>query len=128
MARVLVYTVATGRIEHIVTCPADMVDAQAGHGQAAVETLSGDGGTLWYFVDGALTLRPALAFDRYVIAADDTDTATLELPGSFTALIDGAPFELEDVLEITSDMPARYRVVIDDNFPYLDLDVEIVAE
>ena len=40
--------------------------------------------------------------------------------------IDGTEYEVEDVLEIASDMPATYRVELD-HFPYLPLEVEIVA-
>jgi hypothetical protein len=63
-----------------------------------------------------------------MIAADGGDTATLEVGGAFTAIVDGVSYEVEDRLEITSDMPARYRVLVEDRFPFLDLDVEIVAE
>ena len=49
--------------------------------------------------------------------ADGADRATLLLPGPFVALIDGVAHELEDVLEIASDMPATYRVEVG-HFPY----------
>ena len=108
-------------------CPESMASAQAGPGKAALITDAGDGGALWYAPGGVLTLRPSLAFDQYVIAADGEDAARLELPGPFTVRIDGTDYEVEDTVEITSDMPATYRVEID-HFPYLPLDVEILAE
>jgi hypothetical protein len=130
MARVraIIYDTATGEIAFVVnSCPEELLDEQLGPGQAWRIADTADG-RLWYAPGGVPTLRPELSFDKYVIAADDEDTATLELPGPFTALIDGVAYEAEDALEITSDMPARYRVVIENHFPYLDLDVEILAE
>jgi hypothetical protein len=126
--RALVYDIATGRIDFVVTCPEEAVEAQARPGQATRISDLGDGGRLWYCPNGVPTLRPTLGFDKYVIAADGEDAATLEMPGPFTVRIDGVVYAAEDILEITSDMAGRYRVVIEDYFPWLDLDVEIVAE
>jgi hypothetical protein len=61
------------------------------------------------------------------IAADGIDVAVLEIPGPFTATVDGVAHAVTDRLEIASDMPATYRVEVE-NFPWLPLDVEIVAE
>ena len=80
----------------------------------------------FYCPGGVLTARPTLAFDKTAIAADGIDVATLAIDGAFTVTIDGTEYEVEDVLEIASDMPATYRVEVD-HFPYLPLDVEIVA-
>ena len=125
--RALVYDAATGRIEFIVTCATlATAELQAGDGQGVLVTDDGDGGELFYCPGGVLTARPTLAFDKTAIAADGSDVATLAIDGPFTVTIDGVEYEVEDVLEIASDMPATYRVEID-HFPYLPLDVEIVA-
>jgi hypothetical protein len=74
-----------------------------------------------------LTPRPVASFDKLTIAADGIDVAVLELPGPFTATVDGVAHAVTDRLEIASDMPATYRVEVD-RFPWLPLDVEITAE
>ena len=74
-----------------------------------------------------LTPRPVAGFDKTTIAADGVDVAVLEMPGPFTATVDGVAHAVTDRLEIASDMPATYRVEVD-HFPYLALDVEIVAQ
>jgi hypothetical protein len=89
-------------------------------------TDAGDGGTLCYCPEGVLTERPAVAFDKTTIAADCVDTATLAIPGRFTVTVDGVEHAVEDVVEIASAMPATYRVTVD-HFPWLPIDVEIVA-
>ena len=63
---------------------------------------------------------------RLAIAADGEDTATLlpRRPAS-SRMIDGVAYEVEDALEIASDMPATYRVEID-HFPYRAFVAEIV--
>jgi hypothetical protein len=125
--RALVYDEGTGRIEFIVTCATHATaELQAGGGKGVLVTGDGDGGTLFYCPGGVLTPRPTLAFGRTTIAADGVDVATLAIPGAFTVTIDGAEYEIEDVLEIASAMPATYRVEVD-HFPYLPLDAEIVA-
>ncbi len=129
--RALVYALGSGCILHEVTnLPLDRVDAQAGPGQGVLvtdATPGGDGSDRWYVVGGSLVPRPVLAFDKVMIAADGADTATLDIGGPFTARVDGALVDVEDRLEIASDMPGRYRVQVEEAFPYRDLDVEIVA-
>jgi hypothetical protein len=130
--RALVYALGSGRILHEVTNVAlDLVDAQAGAGQGALVTDvgvgGGDGSDRWYVVGGSLVPRLVLAFDKVIIAADGADTATLDIGGPFTARIDGAVVDVADRLEIVSDMPGRYRVQVEEAFPFRDLDVEIVA-
>ena len=90
-------------------------------------TDAGDGGRSWYAPGGVLTPRPVASFDKLTIAADGIDVAVLELPGPFTATVDGVDHAVSDRLEIASHMPATYRVEVD-RFPWLPLDVEIVAE
>ena len=125
--RALVYDLATGEIVNVLrNVPEDMVAAQAGDGQGVLQTDGGDGGRTWYAPEGVLTPRPVGAFSKTTIAADGTDVAVLEIPGSFTVTVDGVGHEVEDTLEIASGMPATYRVEID-QFPYLAVDVEITA-
>jgi hypothetical protein len=125
--RVLVYDLATGAILSVLTgVPEDMVAVQAQAGQGVLVTDAGDGGRSWYAPGGVLTPRPAAGFDKLTIAADGIDVAVLEMPGPFTATIDGVAHAVTDLLEIASEMPATYRVEVD-HFPWLPLDVEIVA-
>jgi hypothetical protein len=85
-------------------------------------------GDLEYIKDGKVTERPVLTFDKLEITADDTDVARLEVGQPFVAEIDGETYEIQSgILELTSPMPARYRVRIL-QFPYRDLDVEVVAK
>ena len=125
--RALVYDLDTGEIVNVLTrIPEDMLAAQAGAGQGVLATDEGDGGQTWYAPGGVLTLRPVAAFNKQTIAANGTDVAVLEIPGVFNVTIDGVDYEVEDSVEIASDMPATYAVQID-HFPYLAVDVEIVA-
>jgi hypothetical protein len=126
--RVLVHDLATGEIVQVLTgVPEDMVAAQPGEGQGVLVTDAGDGGRNWYAPGGVLTPRPVASFDKLTIAADGIDVAVLELPGPFTATVDGVDHAVADRLEIASDMPATYRVEVE-HFPWLPLYVEIVAE
>jgi hypothetical protein len=126
--RVLVHDLATGAILNVLTgVPEDMVAAQAQAGQGVLVTDAGDGGRSWYAPGGVLTPRPVASFDKLTIAADGIDVAVLELPGPFTATVDGVDHAVADRLEIASDMPATYRVEVD-HFPWLPLGVEIVAQ
>ena len=111
-----------------MNCPEEMVAAQAGNGQGVIVSDKGDGGAKWYAPDGVLTRRPKLAFSKWVIAADGIDVARLELGEPFEITIDGARFMAEEgSIEISSDMPGRYRVEVE-HFPWLPLKAEIVAE
>ncbi len=121
-----VYDAATGAVLRTGNAAPDDAALQASGDGEAVYLARLDARTE-YLPDGVATARPTLSFDTLTIAADDTETATLELPGAFTALIDGVAYELEDTLEIASDMPATYSVVIR-HFPYQDFAAEIVAE
>jgi hypothetical protein len=126
--RALVHGLATGEIVQVLTgVPEEMVAAQPGEGQGVLITDAGDGGRSWYAPGGVLTPRPVASFDKLTIAADGIDVAVLELPGAFTARVDGVAHAVADRLEIASNMPATYRVEVD-HFPWLPLDVEIVAE
>ena len=80
-----------------------------------------------YLPGGVVTNRPVAAFNKTTIAASGIDVAVLEIPGAFTVTIDGVAYEVEDSVEIASDMPATYRVEVD-HFPYRPIDVEIVAQ
>jgi hypothetical protein len=129
--------VTTGRILRIGACPGNdlpLQDTAAGAAlvpdpPTALMEAPGD----WWFTGvvggGSFQPKKPLAFDRLVIEADGVDAATLARPGTFKVEIDGEPFEVEDTLVITSDMPATYRVVVsrEQAFPYQPLDVEIVA-
>ena len=121
-----VYDTATGAVIRIgAAAPDDALLQASGNGEAVILERV-DAGTQ-YLPGGIVTPRPILAFDRLTITADGEDRATLLLPGRFVALIDGVPHELEDALEIASDMPATYRVEIA-HFPYREFATEIVAE
>lgn len=127
--RCLVYRLDSGEILQVVmNCPEEMVAAQAEPGQGVIVTEEGDGGSKWYAPGGVLTPRPKLAFDKWVIAADGQDAARLEVGEPFEISIDGARFMAEEgSIEISSDMPGRYRVEVE-HFPWLPLKAEIVAE
>src|SRR5687767_7205232 len=127
--RCLVYRLATGEILQIATnVPEEMVAAQAEPGQGVLVTVAGDGGAKWYAPGGVLTRRPKLAFDKWIIAADGVDVVRLEVGEPFEISIDGARFMAEEgSIEISSDMPGRYRVEVE-HFPWLPLKAEIVAE
>lgn len=88
---------------------------------------------LWYVSGGELVPRPVLAFDKLAISADDTDAAVLSLTVPFEAEIDGQVFQIDEadgagdyVLELSSPMPATYRVRVR-LWPYQDYDAEVVA-
>ena len=67
-----------------------------------------------YRPDGVIDPRPTLAFDKTAIAADGEDVATLaHRRRRFTVDDRRRRVEVEDALEIASDMPATYRVEID---------------
>ena len=127
--RCLIYRLATGEIlQVVVNCPVEMLAAQAGPGQGVIVTDEGDGGAKWYAPGGVLTRRPKLAFTKWIIAADGQDAARLEIGEPFEITVDGERFIAEEgAVEISSDMPGRYRVEID-RFPWLPLEAEIVAE
>ena len=104
-----------------------MVAAAGRRRPGRARTDDGDGGELFYCPERRAHRRGRrIAFDKTTIAADGVDVAMLDIPGAFTVTIDGVDHEVEDLLEIASDMPATYRVEVD-HFPYLPLDVEIVA-
>jgi len=79
-----------------------------------------------YLPGGTITNRPVAAFTKTTIAASGADVALLEIPGPFIVTIDGGAYEVEDSVEIASDMAATYAVRID-HFPYRPIDVDIVA-
>lgn len=80
-----------------------------------------------YVQDGEIVDRPALpAFDTLEILADGEDTATLSLPELMIVKIDGVEHGPTDLIEIVSDMPATYAVLVE-HFPYLPLNAEISA-
>lgn len=126
--RVIVYDPATGRIDHVNSAvPESLAASQAGPGQAVLVTDDPViGGAGWWIVEETLVRRPVLSFDRLEIAADGVEVASLDLPGAFVAEVDGVAVAAEDRLEIASDMPGSYRVVIE-RFPYLSYEAEIVA-
>ncbi|MFO1141185.1 MAG: hypothetical protein U1E59_02150 [Amaricoccus sp.] len=119
-----VYDLATGAVRRSGAASPEDAALQAGDGEAVILEAV-DAGT-HYLVSGTPTPRPVLAFDTLAVAADGVDSATLLLPGPFVAVIDGVAYELTDLLEIASDMPATYRVVIR-HFPWRDFRAEIVA-
>lgn len=81
-----------------------------------------------YIVGGVAIARPTNpGFNKTEITADGSDAAILSLGTPFAAVIDGAPHSIADgVLEITSELPATYRVRVE-AFPFLDYVAEIVA-
>ena len=126
--RCLRYRLDTGEIANVLTgVPLSLVTDQADAAHGVLVTDAGDGGRSWFAPGGVLTPRPVASFDKTTIAADGVDVAVLEMPGPFTVTIDGIEHAVADRLEIASDMPATYRVEVD-HFPYLAIDVEIVAQ
>jgi hypothetical protein len=127
--RCLVYRLDSGEILQVaINVPEDMIAAQAGPGQGVLVTAEGDGGARWYAPGGVLTRRPRLAFTKWIIAADGADVARLEIGEPFEIAIDGETFAVEEgFIELSADMPARYRVEVD-HFPWLPLDAEILAQ
>ena len=121
-----VYDAATGEILRTgFAVEEDAMLQASGPGEAVVlETL--DAATQ-YLPGGVVSSRPVRAFSKTTIVADGIDVAVLEIPGPFTVIIDGAAYAVEDSLEIASHMPATYRVEVD-HFPYLPIDVEIIAQ
>ena len=125
--RCLRYRLDSGEIANVLTgVPLSQVPAQADAAHGVLVTDAGDGGRSWYAPGGVLTPRLMASFDKLAIAADGEDAAVLAIPGPFTATVDGIEYAVEGSLEVASAMPATYRVEID-HFPYLALDVEIVA-
>jgi hypothetical protein len=82
-----------------------------------------------YVLNGKVMPRPTPVLDKSQIAADDADTATISgLPDPGTVIIDGETYEIAGgVLEITSPMPATYQIEVPEQFPWLPLEVEVVA-
>ena len=120
-----VYDSATGAVlRYGHAAPDDAALQASGEGEAVI--LARIDAATDYLPGGVATPRPTLGFDRLAIAADGADIASLLLPGPFITKIDGVTYELEDLLELASDMPARYRVEVR-HFPYRDLVAEIVA-
>ena len=71
--------------------------------------------------------RPAMAFDRLEIAADDQDAAVLDIGRPFVAVIDGTAYGVEGGrLELTSAMPATYKVSVT-LWPFIDYEAEVAA-
>ena len=125
--RALVYDAASGRIEVIVTC-ATLATAELQATTAAHPRHRRRRRRRALLLPGRGADRAAeLAFDKTRSTPTASTWRRLPSPGRFSVTIDGTDYEVEDVLEIASDMPATYRVELD-HFPYLPLDVEIVAE
>lgn len=81
-----------------------------------------------YVFNGSVRPRPSLlGFEKTEIVANGQDAAIMTLPEPMEVVIDENVYQIENVLEIVSDMPATYKVEIK-HFPYLDFEAEIVAK
>lgn len=126
-----VYDKDTGRIIRHGFCPANAIERQVMSSNEAVleggEVTAIDDG---YVVDGEIVPRPTITVSKMQIAADDVDAAIIEnLPDNCRVVIDDAEYTVQGGrLEITSPMPATYRVVVPEHFPWRELTVEIVAK
>lgn len=130
---VAIYDLSDGRILWTTTCQEENVayqehpDIPSGRVECS-EAVNGQD----HYVDTsgevpAIVDRPTLAFDKTEIVADGVDVAKLVLPDPCNVEIDGVVHTIEGgLLELTATVPARYRVRVD-QFPYRQLDVEIVA-
>lgn len=121
-----IYDTASGKIAWIGEASPDFgeADVPAGH---AVLLGSALDETLFYVPGGEATPRPILSFDKTTIVADGVDAATLELPGTFTAEIDGSEVvTCEDELKFVSDMTGTYEIVVN-HFPYQRLRARIMV-
>lgn len=83
-----------------------------------------------YVVENVVVPRPLPRVTKSEIVADDSDAAVIEnLPDVCKVIIDGTEYTIEGGrLEITSPMPATYRVFVPEQFPWRELAVEIVAK
>lgn len=124
-----------GRIRWVNTCPPGMEAVQTGGDPDLSWKVvpSGFAQAGMFVADGVLTARPAMAFGKLAIAADDADEARLVLDRPFAAEIDGQVFQVSDpdeagdyVLALTSPMPAAYRVRVLE-WPYQDYETMVVA-
>lgn len=120
------FEITSGRILQIGMVPARDVQNQIGDGK---EVLIGSATFDDYVVDGVIVPRPTPVIDKAVIAADDMDAATISnLPPVALVRIDGIEHIVEGgELQITSGMPASYRVDVPEQFPWRQFSVEIVA-
>ena len=120
-----VYDTITGEVLRTGRASEDDALLQASGANEAVllDTLDAE---TQYLPGGTITNRPVAAFTKTTIAASGADVALLEIPGPFIVTIDGGAYEVEDSVEIASDMAATYAVRID-HFPYRPIDVDIVA-
>lgn len=135
MTKLAVYEISTGLIRWNTSCPDGMEGVQTEDLEELdhiVVTEEANGRT-HYVSGGVLTARPALTFNKLAIDADDVDAAVLSLTVPFEAEIDGQVFQIDEadgagdyVLELSSPMPATYRVRVR-LWPYQDYDAEVVA-
>lgn len=125
----VVYETATGRIVKYGVCAAADIELQAGPGEAVLAVAAGVRDSTHYVAAGEIAARPAIAFDKMVIAADGIDTATLAgLPDPCTVVIDGDEQVVTGgTLEFSAAAPGAYRIQVLDPFPAREVDAEIVA-
>lgn len=133
---VMVGSLSAHRIEAWGSVPTRLLQDQGGEGLAVLAMSDFDVEQPWsdtHMVvmdpEPRLEPRPSLAFDKTSIVADGEDTATLTgLPDPCTVIVDDEAYEVTGgTLEIASDMPAVYRIEIEDPFPYLPFVAEITA-
>lgn len=122
------YEITTGQIYMSSSRPReDFTLPTPGPGRAIVETDIHVDPALGYVLDGVLEERPSIPdFDKIKIYANGIDTATLTLPKPMKVTIDGVEYGPTDKIELSSEMPAKYGVLIDE-FPYKTYIVEIEA-
>lgn len=120
------YDPSTGEVMQVGACE-NLEQAQLLASVEGLELYEGyvDANT-HYILDEVSTLRPVAAFDKLEIAADGVDTATIEIPAVFTARIDGVKVTTSSELALDAPHPGSFRVQID-HFPYIPVDVRIVA-
>lgn len=121
-----------GRIYHIVNDPVPVgYDAQLRAMGRNVYYVQGEIINLeeHYIVNGVLQFRPLYEIDitKTTIAADGLDETILtNIPENTPIYIDDEMYVVSGTLTLNSDVPATYKIHID-NFPYMLWMVEVEA-
>lgn len=127
----VVFEVQTGRIiQSMSISPAALEIAQSDLAQGS-DIAEGQGDFMADYVkNGQIVPRPIITISKTEIVADDVDAAVIEnLPDICDIFIDGVEYTVQGGrLEITSAMPATYKVFVPERFPRRELTVEIVAK
>ena len=120
-----------GKIIRTGSCPASMVDVQAGDGEYV--TIGSASDITQYIYNGNITNKPASTtiIDKVFCLADGIDFITLSsIPDNATILISGQGVNINQSIgnsdTITFDLAGEYNISIK-SFPSLDYEVIINA-